>query len=62
LYEVGIEVLLHLFDGLLPGLAAGDAEVLVEQGAVQALDKAVGLGRLTLVVRCSMSSCWRNSS
>ncbi len=39
--EVGIERHLHLLDGLEPGFAALDAEVLVEQRAVQALDDAV---------------------
>jgi hypothetical protein len=39
--QVGIENGLHLFDGLEPGTAAFDAEVLVEQRAVQALDDAV---------------------
>lgn len=46
--EVGVEVGLHLVDGLVPFLAAHDAEVLVEQGSVQALDKAVGLRALDL--------------
>ena len=41
--EVGVEHGLHLLDGLEPGAATFDAEVLVEQGAVQALDDAVGL-------------------
>ena len=44
--DVCIEVGLHLLDGLVPLLAAHDAETLVEQGAVQALDKAVGLRAL----------------
>jgi len=44
--EVGVEGGLHLLDGLEPGAAALDAEVLVEQGAVQPLDDAVGLGPL----------------
>lgn len=44
--DVGIEVGLHLLDGLVPLLAAHYTEVLVEQGAVQALDKAVGLRAL----------------
>src|SRR3546814_17655474 len=41
--EVGVEVDLHLLDGLVLLLATLDAEVLGEQGAVQAFDKAVGL-------------------
>ena len=41
--HVGIEHGLHLLDGLEPGLAAFDPEVLVEKGAVQTLDDAVGL-------------------
>ena len=40
-FEEGVEVLLHLVGGLVPLLAAHDAEVLAEQGAVQALDEAV---------------------
>ncbi len=46
--QVGVEVGLHLLDGLVPLLAALDAEVLVEKPAVQALDEAVGLGPLDL--------------
>lgn len=34
---------LHLLDGVEPGAAALDAEVLVEQSAVEALDDAVRL-------------------
>lgn len=41
--EIGVESGLHFLDGLEPGAAAFDAEVLVEQGAVEALDDAVGL-------------------
>lgn len=41
--EPVIERLLHLADGLKPSLAALDAEVLGEHGAVEALDDAVGL-------------------
>ena len=41
--EIGVERHLHLVDGLEPSLAALDAEVLVQQGPVQALDDAVGL-------------------
>ena len=41
--EVGVEGELHLLDGLEPGPAAFDAEVLVEQRAVEALNDAVGL-------------------
>jgi hypothetical protein len=41
--EVGIKHHLHLRDGLEPGAPALDAEVLVEQGAMQALDDAVAL-------------------
>lgn len=39
--EVGVENRLHLGEGFEPGLAAFDAEVLVEQRAVEALDDAV---------------------
>jgi len=41
--EVGVEVGLHLVDALVELGAAHDAEVLVEERAVQALDVAVGL-------------------
>ena len=41
--EVGVERDLHLLDGLEPGGAAFDTEVLVEQRAMEALDDAVGL-------------------
>ena len=60
--EVGIEVLLHGFDAFVELLSSHDAEVLVQQGTVQALDKNVGLGPSDFGGRCSMSSSWRNSS
>ena len=41
--EPFIEHLLHLLNGLKPGLAAFNTEVFVEHGAVEALDDAVGL-------------------
>lgn len=41
--QVDVKVGLHLFDGLVPLLPAFDAEVLVEQRAVQAFDEAVTL-------------------
>lgn len=41
--EPGVERHLHLLDGLEPGAATLDAEVLVEHGAVEALDYAVRL-------------------
>jgi len=41
--QVGVEVLLHLLNGLVPGLAALDPEMLVQQRPVKALDKAVAL-------------------
>ena len=44
--EVGVEGGLHLIDGLEPGASAFDAEVLVKQGTVEALDDAVGLWTL----------------
>ena len=40
--EVVVEDSLHLLEGLEPGAAALDAEVRVEEGAVPALDDAVG--------------------
>lgn len=41
--QVVVENGLHLVDGFEPGAATLDPEVLVEQGAVQPLDDAVGL-------------------
>lgn len=41
--QVGIEILLHLLDRLVPGFASFDSEVLVQQGSVQTLNKAVVL-------------------
>lgn len=41
--EVVVENRLHLADGLEPGVRAFDPEVLVEQGAVEALGDAIGL-------------------
>ena len=46
--QVCVERRLHFLDRLEPGAAAFDAEVLVEQGTVQALDDAVGLRALHL--------------
>ena len=42
--KIAVEVLLHLVDGLVPGRAAPDLEMLFEQGAVEALDEAARLG------------------
>ena len=44
--EIGVENRLHLLDRLEPGAASFDPEVLVQQGAVQSLDDAVGLRAL----------------
>lgn len=44
--HVGIERGLHSLDGFEPRPAAFDAEVPVQEGAVQTLDEAVGLGPL----------------
>lgn len=41
--QVGVEVGLHGFDAVVELLTPHDAEVLVQQGAVEALDEAVGL-------------------
>ena len=41
--QIRVECDLHLIDGHEPGAPAFGAEVLVEQGAAQALDDAVGL-------------------
>lgn len=48
--EVGIEVDLHLLDGLEPLLAGHDSEVIVEQGTVHTLVKPVALRELIHVV------------
>ena len=53
---VGVENGLHFLDGIEPGAAPFDAEVLVEKGAMQALDDAVGLQALDLGGSIS-SSC-----
>ena len=50
--EVDIENRLHLLDGLEPGAPAFDAEVLVEQRAMEALDDAVGLRPADLCGAC----------
>jgi hypothetical protein len=44
--EVIVQHLLHFVNGLKPCAPAFDAEVLVEKGAVEAFDDAVGLGPL----------------
>lgn len=41
--QIIVQVLLHLFQGLVPLGAPLDAEVFVQQGAVQPLDEAVAL-------------------
>ena len=41
--EVSIKVYLHLLHGFVPLLAALEAEMFIEQGAVQPLDKSVAL-------------------
>lgn len=41
--QVSVEILLHGLHGLVPVFSPGDAEVLVEQGAVQTFDEAVAL-------------------
>ena len=41
--EVGVETGLHLVDGLVSLLVALNTEVLVEEGAVEAVDETVGL-------------------
>ena len=42
--QIGVEVVLHGFEAAVELLPSHDSEVLVEQGSVQALDEAVGLG------------------
>ena len=46
--QVSVEVGLHLGDALVELGSAQDAEVLVEEGPVKALDEAVGLGSADL--------------
>lgn len=41
--QVGVEILLYLFQRLVPGLSPLDAEVLVQQGPVQSFDEAIAL-------------------
>ena len=42
-FEIIIEVGLHLFDTVIPLAAAHNAKVLIEQGTMKPLDKAVAL-------------------
>lgn len=42
--EPGVEISLECFDAVVEGVAHGHAEELVEDGAVETLDKAVGAG------------------
>ena len=42
-FQVAIQVCLHLFYRLIPGRSPLDAEVFIQQCAVQSLDKAVAL-------------------
>lgn len=42
--QIGFQIRLHLLQELIPGLATLDAEVLIQQGAVQAFDIAIALG------------------
>ena len=46
--QVSIQIFLHLVNGLIPRFSSHDAEVLVEDGSVQPLDEAVGLGIVDL--------------
>lgn len=57
-----VEVLLHLFDRFIEGLATLDPEVLIEQHAMQPLDRAVGLRTRTFVVQSSLPSSCSTSS
>lgn len=43
--ESGIEISLERLDAVVEGIAHSHAEELVEDGAVEAFDKAVGAGR-----------------
>ncbi len=42
-FEIIIEVGLHLFDAVIPLAAAHDAKVLIEQGTMKLLDEAIAL-------------------
>jgi len=41
--QVTIQILLHLFNRLVPGRSTRHPEVFVQQGAMQAFDEAVAL-------------------
>lgn len=60
--EIAIERDLHFLDGLEPSASALDAEVLVEQGAVEAPTDGVRLRPPDSGLRCSMPASWRNRS
>lgn len=46
--QVSIQIFLHLVNGFIPRFSSHDAEVFVEDDAVQPLDEVVGLGRVDL--------------
>ena len=46
--QISIQIFLHLVNGFIPRFSFHDAEVFVEDGSVQPLDEAVGLGRVDL--------------
>ena len=46
--QISIQIFLHLVNGFIPRFSSHDAEVFVEDGLVQPLDEAVGLGTVDL--------------
>jgi len=55
--QVGFQIALHLFNRFISGRSAGDAKMLVKQGAMQSLDKTVALGAPH--TRCSMMDAFK---
>ena len=53
--QPGVEVGLQRLDAFVELAVHGGPEELLQHGAVEALDEAVGRGEPTLVLRCSMS-------
>ena len=61
MFQIALQVYLHLLYRLIAGRSPLDTEVFIQQGSMQSSDKAVALcGLRTLVVRCSIPSSCRN--
>ena len=54
--QISIQIFLHLVNGFIPRFSSDDAEVFIEDGSVQPLDEAVGLGTVDLVCGCGARS------